>query len=118
MVAAIFLSLRLASSAVPEPSAATPIAPLGFLARDLGLIVGLRLAYRRRTAVTLLVTFLFLYALLPALLARPSGGTLLPLFYPGRGASPVGLVLPWLEAFAVWFFGWRRSAPRGVAAVY
>src|SRR5579883_3081961 len=47
-----------------------------------------------------------------------SSGTLLPLFYPGRGASPVGLVLPWLEAFAVWFFGWRRSAPRGVAAVY
>jgi hypothetical protein len=117
-IVAIFLSARLASSAFLEASAATPIAALGFLSRDLGPIMCLRLAYRRRTAVTLLVIFLFLYALLPALLVRPGGGALLPLFFPGRGASPTGILLPWLEASAVWFFAWRRSASRAVAAAY
>jgi hypothetical protein len=115
-IVAVFLSLRLASSALMEPTAATPIAALGFLLRDVGLVTLLRLIYRQRTAVALLVMFVFLYALLPALLARPGGGMLMPLFYPDRHPNFAGLILPWLEAAAAWFMAGRRwrASPRPV----
>jgi len=108
IIVAVYLSAQLSSSILLEPTAVTPIAALGFLIRDVGLVTLVRLIYRQRTAVALFVMFVFLYGLLPTLLARPGGGMLMPLFYPGAHPSLAGLVPPWLEAAAAWFMAWRR----------
>jgi len=109
-VAAIFLSMRLASSTLDVPAPQTTISALGFLLRDIALITLMRLVYRRRTAVALLVMFMILYSVLPALLTHLSGGVFVTLVYPGTHPAAASPVLPWLEAAAAWYFVWRRLA--------
>ena len=95
---ALALTLQLSAAETTNGGALIPLAALGFLMRDIALIYCLRLTYRQRTAMALLVMFIVLYGVLPFLLGHLTGGLLTPLFVPGFDPGLIGLVAPWAEA--------------------
>jgi hypothetical protein len=110
---ALALTVQLGAAETTNGGALIPLAALGFLMRDIALITFLRLTYRQRTAMALLVMFLVLYAVLPFLLGHLTGGLLTPLFAPGFNPGVLGLIAPWAEAafaaMAVWRL-WRAPS--------
>jgi hypothetical protein len=99
----LFLSLRLAATQVTNSGALLPLAAFGFVMRDIALIYLLRLTYRQRTAVALLVMFVILYGVAPIVLGNLSGGLLSPLFYPGLRSGALSVIAAWVEAGIAWF---------------
>jgi hypothetical protein len=94
----VILTIRLAGSDLTNKWAAMPLAVLGFVMRDIALIYLLRLTYRQRTTMALLILFVLLYGVLPVIVGRPGFGVLFPLFYPQVHRGFIGVAIPWAEA--------------------
>jgi hypothetical protein len=95
---AVTLSLRLAAWEPTRGGALIPLAAVGFVARDIALVIWLRLTYRHRSAMAIFIMVFMLYAALPFVLGALSFGVTGPLFYPGLEPGPTGLIAPWVEA--------------------
>jgi hypothetical protein len=101
-IVVLALTAKLAASGITHSGALMPFAALGFLARDIALIYLLRLTYRGRTVMALVVMFLLLYGVLPFLLGHLPGGFAMSLFYPGFYPGLSRALIPWIEAaFAI-----------------
>lgn len=110
---AVILSARLAATGIIETGALMPVSALGFLMRDVALIYLIRLTYRGRTVLALIVIYALLYAVLPFVLSRLSGGLTDALFYPGFHPGFGRLLVPWIEAAIAGAAVWRiwRTPP-------
>jgi hypothetical protein len=97
-VVVLALTAKLAASDITQSGALMPLAALGFLMRDIALIYLLRLTYRGRTAMALVVMFLLLYGVLPFFLGHLPGGFAMSLFYPGFYPGLGRALTPWIEA--------------------
>lgn len=113
-VAALVLDLVASAEAGPGPL--LPLAALGFLVRDIGIVYLVRLTWKRRTLIALAILFGLLYGLLPAMFDRPELAIVHAIFLPvpplwtveRPTALGIGAALPWLEAAAVLAAAWQR----------
>ncbi|HLY56928.1 MAG TPA: hypothetical protein VKS60_15295 [Stellaceae bacterium] len=111
-------TLFLTAASKPEPL--LPVAALGFLVRDIAIVYLVRLVWKRRTLIALVILFGLLYGILPALFRASELSLVRELFLPiPQHWSPgqpsgvgFGAILPWLEAAAVLAALWRRLQPR------
>ena len=91
---------------------ATIGALLGFMTRDMGLVVLMNMAARRRGGDLLALAVLgLLYGLMPPIIADLQYGTGQALFFP-RTTDPLWMspAAAWLEAAAVWVLAFARIA--------
>jgi hypothetical protein len=101
-------------SATLDP--AITIAAIGFMLRDVALVYLVRLTWRRRTLVALVVLFGILYGLLPTIFGSSLFGLARLLFVPippdwhGGGGETIGIaaIIPWCEAAFVLFLVWQK----------
>jgi hypothetical protein len=104
-------------SAVQDPLRL--IAGLGFLTRDLGILVLMQTLPGRRGDLAAVVTLFALYVLVPAIVQGVGLDAALPLFYPA-GTVPVwlGAVIAWAEGIMAFGAAARRVGiePRAVPA--
>jgi hypothetical protein len=124
------IGLTLAAAITLDPDAKTLsvlglVTCFGFFVRDLALIHAIRLSFRRRTTVALVILFGLLYAFLPNTI--PGGpqsafwGLLVPPFTANwallQRIAPLALFAPWFEAaLCLGVIVYRvRSAPRAQA---
>jgi hypothetical protein len=97
------------------------LAGLGFVFRDIAIVHLVRLTWKQRTFLALLILFGLLYGILPALTEGRGSGLLHQLFLPfpadwSARAGPAfgpGAILPWLEAVVVVALLVRRLRPAG-----
>jgi hypothetical protein len=108
-VVVLALTAKLAAYDITQSGALMPLAALGFLMRDIALIYLLRLTYRGRTAMALVVMFLMLYGVLPFFLGHLPGGFAMSLFYPGFYPGLGRVLIPWMEAVLAGAAVWRAS---------
>ena len=103
LVLGLVLTLQLGLSGLAADQAMIG-AGLGFMTRDMGLVVLMNVLARRRGGDLLAIAVLILvYALMPSIVGGMQYGTGQALFLP-RTTQPLWLspVLAWLEAVAVW----------------
>jgi hypothetical protein len=119
LAATVFTLALVADAVVYSPfglDSFTLLAALGFLVRDIALVYLVRLTWRRRTLLGLVILFGLLYGLLPALTAGLGMTMIRQFFVPAlpiidrfvTGGLAPGFIAPWIEAALVGFLVWRR----------